>query len=62
MATLLCLDFRSVSELRRWLDKKNYESGSPEAYDEWLQDFFENGNTISVRGEEYDYLACLELL
>ena len=56
------LEFSSISELRSWLEKKNYESGSPEAYDEWLQGFFESGNAISVRGEEYDYWACWELI
>lgn len=54
--------FSSVAELRRWLEKKNYESGSPEAFCAWLSNFFEEGNTVSVRGEEYDYWACFELV
>ena len=54
--------FSSVSELRRWLEKKNYESGSGEAFSEWLTGFFENCNTISVRDEEYDFWACWELI
>ena len=54
--------FSSVRDLRDWLKKKNYESGSPEKYIEWLQGFFEEGNSVFVRYEEYDYWACLELL
>lgn len=56
------MEFSSVSKLRSWLEKKNCEAESGEAYDEWLQGFFENGNTISVRGEEYTYWACWELI
>lgn len=59
---MLNLSFSSVSDLRDWLKKKNFESGNPEAYDEWLQGFFDVGNTITVRGEEYDYWACWELI
>lgn len=59
---MLNMSFNSVSDLRSWLKKKNYESGSPEAYCEWLQDFFDKGNTVTVRGEEYDYWACWELI
>lgn len=54
--------FASVSALRQWLKKRNEEAGNPEAYYEWLQSFFEEGNTITVHGEEYDYWACWELL
>lgn len=56
------MQFSSVSELRRWLEKKNYESESGEAFSEWLTDFFENGNTVSVGDEEYDFWACWELI
>ena len=58
----LDLTFTSTAELRRWLERKADQCGSPEAYDEWLQSFFDEGNAISVRGEEYDYWACWELL
>lgn len=56
------MNFSSVSELRKWLETKNYESESGEAFSTWLTDFFENGNTISVRDEEYDFWACWELI
>ena len=56
------LEFSSVSELRGWLEKKNYEAESGEAYDEWLRNFFDTGNSVAVRGEEYDYWACWELI
>lgn len=59
---MLTLEFTSVRSLQDWLDKKRRECESPEEYDAWLQNFFEEGNTISVRGEEYDYWACWELL
>lgn len=55
-------DFSSVADLRRWLERQNDGADSPEAYDEWLQSYFDDGNTITVRGEEYDYWACWELL
>lgn len=54
--------FSSVSELRHWLERQNDEAGSPEAYDEWLHSYFDDGNTITVHGEEWDYWACWELL
>ena len=54
--------FISVAELKRWLEAKNRNFNSAEEYDEWLQEFFDNGNTISVRNERYDYWACWELL
>lgn len=56
------MKFSSVSELRSWLENKNYESESGEAFSAWLTDFFENGNTISVHDEEYDFWGCWELV
>ncbi len=56
------MNFTSVRELREWLDKKRCECEGPEEYDEWLQGFFDRGNTVTVRGEEYNYWACWELL
>ena len=55
------LTFSSVSALKEWLDNKNWECGSPEAFSEWLYNFFERGNTITVHGEEYDRISCMEL-
>lgn len=55
------LAFSSVSDLRRWLGRKAEEAGDPESYCNWLQEFFENGNSITVHGEEYDYWSCWEL-
>lgn len=54
--------FTSVSTLRRWLEDKNFECGSSEAFTEWLENFFDNDNEISVHGEHYSYLDCLELI
>ena len=56
------LQFSSVSELRRWLERKSDACGDPESYDEWLRGFFDEGHTITVHGEEYDYWGCWELL
>ena len=54
--------FTSISNLRAWLEKKNFESGSPEAFSEWLYKLFDDGNTVTVHGEEYDFWACWELV
>lgn len=54
--------FNSVASLRDWLENKNFESGSPEVFSEWLQNLFDDGSTVTVHGEEYDYWACLELV
>lgn len=54
--------FSSKASLEKWLDDKNFECGSPEAFSEWLENYFNNGNTISVHGELYDYLSCMEIL
>lgn len=59
---MINLSFNSVSQLREWLKKKNYESGSGEAFSDWLNEFFDNGNTITVHGEEYDFWVCWELI
>ena len=44
------------------LKEKNYEYGSPEAFSEWLERYFDEGNEISVHGEQYDFWSCLELV
>lgn len=54
--------FTSVRELIRWLEDKNWECGSLEEFEAWLHDFFDNGNTITVNGEEFDYWTCWELI
>lgn len=54
--------FTSVSDLRRWLKSRSDACGSPEAFDSWLQSYFDEGNTVTVRGEEYDYWSCWEML
>ena len=58
----VCTTFTNVSRLREWLQSKNFEAGSPEAFTEWLESYFENGNEISVHGEHYSFLDCLELV
>lgn len=54
--------FNSISALRDWLKKKNFESGSAEGFSEWLTNLFDSGNTVTVHGEEYDFWACWELV
>lgn len=56
------MQFNSISQLREWLEKKNYECESGEAFSDWLNEFFDNGNTVEVHGEEYDFWACWELI
>ena len=58
----ICRTFINVAALRDWLKRKNYESGSPEAFSEWLGRYFDEGNEISVHGEQYDFWSCLELV
>ena len=58
----ICRTFTSVSSLRKWIENKTQECGSPEAFVEWLDKYFEDGNEISVHGEQYDYMDCLELV
>ncbi len=54
--------FTSENDLRDWLRRRSDEAGSPEAYDEWLRNYFDDGNSISVNDREYDYWTCWELL
>lgn len=58
----ICRTFTSVSSLRTWLKRKMDESGNPEAFTEWLTNYFDEGNEISVHGEQYDFWSCLELV
>lgn len=58
----VCRTFTSVTVLRLWLKKKMSECGSPEGFIQWLDDYFNEGNEISVRGEHYSYADCLELV
>lgn len=58
----ICRTFTSVSVLVKWLENKNFECGSPEAFSKWLENYFENGNEISVHGKHYSYLDCIELI
>lgn len=59
---MMNLSFNKVSALREWLKNKSYECGNGEAFSEWLNQFFDNGNTITVHEEEYDFWACWELI
>ena len=58
----VCRTFTNVSVLKRWLENKRWECKSPEEFSKWLQDYFENGNEISVHGEQYTYWDCWELI
>ena len=58
----ICRTFTNVSTLKRWLENKRWECNSPEEFSKWLEDYFENGNEISVHGEQYTFLDCLELI
>ena len=60
--SMLSFTFNSVKVLRAWLNKKRRECEGPEEYDQWLRGFFDKGNTVYVRREEYDYWACYELI
>ena len=59
---MLNLTFANVSRLKDWLKETMFDSMNPEDFYEWLQNFFDEGNTVTVHGEEYDYWACWELV
>lgn len=54
--------FSSTRDLKGWLERKKWNSESQEAFDKWLQEFFDNGHEISVNGKEYGYWDCWELV
>ena len=62
MKLLVNYRFSTKGELRRWLEKKRWDCDSPEEFYNWLCDFFDEGNSVTVLGEEYDYWACWELV
>lgn len=37
----ICRTFTNVAALRDWLKRKNCDSGSPEAFSEWLERYFD---------------------
>lgn len=55
-------DFSSIKDLQEWLERQKWNRENPEAFDNWLQDFFKNGNEISVNDKNYDYWDCWELV
>ena len=54
--------FKCEESLIEWLEDRNWDCGSAEAFCEWLNDFFQNGNKIEVQGNLYTYLDCIELI
>ncbi len=54
--------FYTKKQLKEYLKEKQYDFDSPEEFQKWLFEFFENGNTITVLGEEIDYQYCTELI
>lgn len=54
--------FSSMQDLKGWLERKNWNSESPEAFDNWLQNFFNSGHEISVNDKKYEYWDCWELV
>lgn len=53
--------FETVGELTKWLEDRSSEAENIEEFYNWLDEYFNEGNTITVQGEEYDYWACYEL-
>ncbi len=62
MNLLVNYRFSTIGDLRRWLEKRMWDFEGPEEFYEWLSNYFDEGNTMTVRGEEYDYWACWELV
>ena len=54
--------FYTKKQIKSCLKEKQYDFDSPEEFHKWLFEFFENGNTITVLGEEIDYQYCTELI
>lgn len=59
---LLHMEFSSTRALRNWLEMNLQECGSHEEYDEWLERFFVDGNTIFVGNEEWSYQNCFDII
>lgn len=54
--------FYTKKQLKAYLLEKQLDFNSPEEYNKWLFEFFENGNTITILGEEIDYQYCIEMI
>lgn len=54
--------FTNRDVLKKWLEEKYYTYESPEELYHWLQEYFEQGNMISVAGKQYGYWDCWELI
>lgn len=59
---ILEIAFFNKKQLKVYLKEKQYDFDSPEEFHKWLFEFFENGNIITVLGEEIDYQYCTELI
>ena len=53
--------FTSNHRLREWLESKSWEFGSTEMFYVWLEQFFEDGNRVSVKGAACDYHDCIDV-
>jgi hypothetical protein len=62
MKLLVNYRFSTIGELRRWLEKRMWDFDGPEGFNDWLCRFFDEGNSITVLGEVYDYWACWGLV
>ena len=58
---LLHMEFSSKRELRNWLDMNRQQCDNEEEFLEWLEQFFEDGNTVAVNGETWDLDDCAVL-
>ena len=56
--TELYLSFSSESRLINWFKEKRREAGNQEAFEKWLQEFFDAGSKVSVDGTPCGYWAC----
>lgn len=59
---LLHLTFTSRNEFIDWLRAKLTEAHSTVEFMEWLSDFFDQGNTITVCGREYTFMDCYDMI
>lgn len=59
---LLHLTFTSRNEFIDWLRAKLTEAHSTVEFMEWLSDFFDQGNTVTVCGREYTFMDCYDMI
>ncbi len=59
---LLIFDFQNEKKLTEWLNRHRDEHSTPDSFYGWLENLLDEGNEIVVRGYNYTYTDCCELI